>query len=109
MATDASLTTSYTPSGTSSALPIAAASASAPPSSTSPPVENFGAGTQGTAWGKLSATPPTANRGPAFEAVSIILLAMAALTLAFRCAHLVRLQQDTTFTKLHQVLRTYVH
>lgn len=44
----------------------------------------FGAGTEGTNWGNLSAKPSKANRGPAFEAVSIILLAVAALILAFR-------------------------
>lgn len=44
----------------------------------------FGADTEGTNWGNLSAKPSKANRGPAFEAVSIILLAVDALILAFR-------------------------
>lgn len=72
-------------------------------------MEDFGAGTHGTTWGKLPVNPSNANRGTAFEAVSIILLSVAALVLAFRCAHHVRLRQENAIAKLDQILRTYVH
>ncbi|KAF6230615.1 hypothetical protein HO173_011152 [Letharia columbiana] len=83
-----SSTTSDRSGSTSSAVPVViASSTSASASSTSsvsPAVETFGAGTHGTTWGNLPANPSNANRGPAFEAVSIILLSVAALVLAFR-------------------------
>lgn len=98
--TDTSSTTSYTSSSASSIPPAAVAS----PTSTSPSsssasstsVGDFGAGTHGTTWGKLPVNPSKANRGPAFEAVSIILLSVAALVLAFRCVHQERVRQETT-------------
>lgn len=45
---------------------------------------DYGAGTAGTTWGDLNLTPSNVNRGPAFAAVSVILVAIAALVLAFR-------------------------
>ena len=109
-------TNSYTSSSTSSALPVAAgspasASASASPSTTStasPTLASFGAGTHGTTWGELPTNPSKANRGPAFEAVSIILLSVAALVLAFRCAH-VRFGHKTSIADLRQSFRTDLH
>ncbi|KAM0800927.1 hypothetical protein BDR22DRAFT_888942 [Usnea florida] len=72
---------------TSSSTPSASpASSSSSTQSTSGPAvgENFGAGTSGTTWGKLPVNAPPGNRGPTFEAVSVILLSVAALVLALR-------------------------
>ncbi|CAD6564939.1 MAG: hypothetical protein ASARMPREDX12_004514 [Alectoria sarmentosa] len=85
--TNPTSTTSSTSSSTSSALPVAVASpasASASTSTSSVAVGDFGAGTHGTTWGNLPVNPPSGNRGPAFEAVSIILVSVSALVLAFR-------------------------
>ncbi|KAF6225245.1 hypothetical protein HO133_010442 [Letharia lupina] len=83
-----SSTTSDRSGSTSSAVPVLVASptsaSASSTSSVSPALETFGAGTHGTTWGNLPADPSNANRGPAFEAVSIILLSVAALVLAFR-------------------------
>jgi len=47
-------------------------------------VSAFGANTLGTTWGMIPQSDSTANRGPALEAVSIILLCVAAMILALR-------------------------
>ena len=71
--------------------------------------ENFGAGTSGTTWGKLPVNAPGGNRGPTFEAVSVILLSVAGLVLALRCASQVRLRQGTSIANLPQILCTCLH
>ena len=71
--------------------------------------ENFGAGTSGTTWGKLPVDAPPGNRGPTFEAVSVILISVAGLVLALRCASQVRLRKGTSIANLPQILRTYLH
>ena len=71
--------------------------------------ENFGAGTSGTTWGKLPVNAPRGDRGPTFEAVSVILISVAALVLALRCASQLRLRQGTSIANLPQILRTYLH
>ena len=49
-----------------------------------PSATSFGADTPGTNWKSINDGDSTANRGPAFEAISIILLCVTAMILAFR-------------------------
>ena len=81
-------------STSSSSLPTASAGIAAAPTtaqdiSTTSPAANpaataFGANTPGTAWGNIQDSDSTTNRGPAFDAVSIIMLCVAAMVMTFR-------------------------